>query len=937
MIGAMLVLLHLMLTPATTWAQSPSVLMALGDNIQHLAAQPTLQHRLVRLFDFEERKLGNFEDLPMHWYIMGRSPATSDPTFLRKPLHEALTIKPGYPTFTSAGFDKQVKADGEFSFKLSLNGGNVGAFLEVGTIPAVPGSDYMLTAQVRTTELRHARAYLHVYFLDAQGRPIEGGRVSSAPITSDQQWRDVSVTLPGDHPSAAWIGLEIEVLQPSPRQTDTLSTHEIHYQDIQGEAWFDNIALWQVPRVMVQTQSPYNMLRAPEKPKLRANVQDLTGHALVAELRLRDWRGQVVDRMSQRVGEGAPMNVTWEPRVEHFGWYTAELILIDQVAQDGQGSTVIPLAVAQDVCDFLYLPMERSLLPEEATHFLIDATPGEAADPVTVPKLLELSGLGGAVLSAFAPAMQRSDVQARQAWLDHLLEQMLLAGKQANLSMSPLPEELAAEVDARGQGLLACMANDDVSWHWYMAPIVVNQGPFVYAWQLGDFNLANGYKLPNLGPTLQTIEREFRALSPQPRLMIPWRLEQGRRREVQGDWGFHLLLPANIPTGELPALLQEWREEPSSKMWVQVETTQEPRERWSGAMAQLAIRMLEGWTVNPQAILVRRPWEELTVVHRKRVALQPAIGVMTGLSPRLAGRKLAGELPLGPQVRCLVLDGPGGGALAIWHQEAAGSQIVRLFLGGQPESVDLWGNRTPVPMSGGLHEMVVTGSPQIIEGIDAALALFRTSFRVTPSFLESTQAPRKCVLTLSNPWNRVLTGTVLFTQPTNWRVTPRRLSFTLSPQQTAQFPLEIQLPVSETAGGKLLWARVELTPDQQYVLELSAPMEVGMKGLKFDAVLSLERNPQTGTLDAVVKQTIVNIGEQPVSLYCYATLPGFPRQERLVTQLEPGKPALRRFRFVDAQAMLDQHALRTGVREVGGPAILNKTISGRDAVRSGTP
>ncbi|NJL31863.1 MAG: hypothetical protein HC898_09650 [Phycisphaerales bacterium] len=196
--------------------------------------------------------------------------------------------------------------------------------------------------------------------------------------------------------------------------------------------------------------------------------------------------------------------------------------------------------------------------------------------------------------------------------------------------------------------------------------------------------------------------------------------------------------------------------------------------------------------------------------------------------------------------------------------------------------------------------------------------------------MESTQKPHRAMLSISNPWNRVLTGTILFTQPQNWRVEPRRVQFTLSPHQKAQFPIQMQLPVSETAGYKSLWARVELMPDRQYVIELAAPMEVGMKGLKFDATLSLEPDTATGRMDLIVKQTIVNISDKPVSLFCYASLPGFPRQERLVTELEPGKPALRRFRFSNALGFLETNQLRTGVREVGGPAILNKTLTKRD-------
>ncbi|NJL31415.1 MAG: hypothetical protein HC898_07155 [Phycisphaerales bacterium] len=180
----------------TTAADLGDLAMAEDMAVSPASARATLQHRLVRLFDFEERKLGNFEILPMHWYIMGRQPDTGDPTFMRKPLHEQLVHRPGYPTFTRLGFDSKQRADGEFSFRLELDGGNVGAFLEAGTIPAVPGSDYLLTAQIRTTDFKYAKAFVHLYFLDSRGMPIPGARVSSAPIVTDGEWQTINIIMP---------------------------------------------------------------------------------------------------------------------------------------------------------------------------------------------------------------------------------------------------------------------------------------------------------------------------------------------------------------------------------------------------------------------------------------------------------------------------------------------------------------------------------------------------------------------------------------------------------------------------------------------------------------------------------------------------------------------------------------------------------------------
>ena len=60
-----------------------------------VAAQTGLygRHRLIHRFDFEEARLNNFEEMPMHWFAIGRPPDTANPNFNRQPLHHAGTTQ----------------------------------------------------------------------------------------------------------------------------------------------------------------------------------------------------------------------------------------------------------------------------------------------------------------------------------------------------------------------------------------------------------------------------------------------------------------------------------------------------------------------------------------------------------------------------------------------------------------------------------------------------------------------------------------------------------------------------------------------------------------------------------------------------------------------------------------------------------------------------
>ncbi len=248
-------------------------------NTAQAASALVRQERLVHRFDFEStddqgRKLGEGHTWPKHWYGIGRPPQTADPHFQRQPLHQQLIAKRGFPRYSDIGYDRRHATSGDFSLAIGLNGGNAGTYLEVGTIPAIPGSDYLITANVRTENLKHARGRLTAYFVDGHGRRIDATVQHTQPIRTAGKWTTIAVKLTGEVEDAAWIGLELAVLQPTPDRNDPLGSQQIVLKDVKGTAWFDDISIWQMPHVELRTESAVNIIHAPQRPRLEARVRD---------------------------------------------------------------------------------------------------------------------------------------------------------------------------------------------------------------------------------------------------------------------------------------------------------------------------------------------------------------------------------------------------------------------------------------------------------------------------------------------------------------------------------------------------------------------------------------------------------------------------------------------------------------------------------------
>jgi hypothetical protein len=267
------------------------------------------------------------------------------------------------------------------------------------------------------------------------------------------------------------------------------------------------------------------------------------------------------------------------------------------------------------------------------------------------------------------------------------------------------------------------------------------------------------------------------------------------------------------------------------------------------------------------------------------------------------------------------------GTLALWATAAASQgAMLDMHLGTAPQAVDLFGNRLDLPSTDGRQRLTVGAQPVFIEGANTKLALFRAAVTLTPTFLESTQAPQRLTLTIANPWPRTISGTVVVLQPQNWHLEPRRVNFTLSPGQSYRAALDVGLPASELIGRKLWLARVDLMADRHHSLDIALPLEVGIRDISLDAIAAIETDVKTGHSDVVVTQTITNRGSEPRSLYSFASLPGQPQQERIVPRLDPGQSVVRRFRFPGTSVAPGPTDVRVGVRDINGPMLLNKTL-----------
>ncbi|MBB6431673.1 hypothetical protein [Algisphaera agarilytica] len=968
-------------------------LLLLSGTSLHAQIDPLTPKRLVEKYDFEDMndqgvKLGRGLALPPGWYAMGRSSQSSDPNFDRLPMHDRLSRRAGFPMHNVVRYSEVGDAASEdYSLHLGIDGGSAGAYLQIGALPAVPGSDYLISGKIRTAGLTHAAARMRAYFVDTAGKRIETSTRLTPRVRTAGEWSEVELILPGEFGEAAYVGLEVELVQPSADPRNPLGNHQIVLHDVTGHAWFDDIGVWQLPHVQLSTGSPVNVTRSNAGPFWDVSVRDLVGGKLTARVTVYDHNMNVVIQDRRPMGWGAPSKWRWSPDLPRYGWYLAELAVVEgsrtlrQRTNSPDGRTLTiggmteelsiddtdeadPAAIAQAQVDadagrviartynaVLWLPPGTGAVGEDAERFALVAEGMSNAQLKLLPELANLAGLGSVILSAWSPETTLAGFDLRLNTLREAIGPIKNAGRRVELSFSPVPEELAHTRGVNTYLPAAVFGAPSDIWMPYVQPILVRHGQRVNTWQLGSAREPSAAYLPELGSTVARTYEAFRHWTPAPTMGVPWRIDQPFRPDIPEE---HLSYAVQWPVGVTPDRLNDHIQQqqelgwasPSHNRRLHIKPAPADAVPHAARASDLALRMVHAWEQNEIGVAIPDLWAR-GLERRESLLPDPLLGVASNVANRLAGYRAIGRLNLGEErvgiiferralseqeARAMPDARPGEGMLVAWNVKAPGSRSkLDMFLGDYPKVYDVWGNATPLALNeNGEHTLELSDTPVFVTGIDAKLALFRSSFVLNDPFITSTQIPHVRTVRLTNPWPVTVSGKFIITGPESWTIKPHHHRFSIGPGRSIELPVALRFPINEVAGGKSLTVDMEFTADRKYIVKFATPMELGLQGVRFEASLALEDGAAPSTVDASVTCIITNTGDEPISLSVFAKLKGHARKERLIPRLDPGQAVIRQLRFVDAAPALSQSDIRLGVRETNGPAVLNQTVGVND-------
>ncbi len=945
--------------------------------------------RVLRTFDFEEIKLGNYESFPMYW---------------------SKAVGRGYPAYSTGEFDHHVFRSANSSFRLETRGGSVAYRFTPPpdkSIAVHPDSDYYVLAFVRTAGLKYARANLTAWFAGEDGTPLPETELHSQPYTpggpaSGDAWQVLYIFMPGPEggsgaaSKARTLVFQAGLLQPqqlgvsSAAETGNsgLGRFEIYQQDIQGTVWFDDIVVFQLPRVGVSVPRTVvgNIFGSGQKVELDLVVSDLGAGSgnLNVQLRITDAEGLVF--ASERWNAATAPDKAWMQRFSHAplpaGLYTATLEVADARASPTDSNGLAGGIVARRQAQFLCLPPAMANgMTRAAPEFGVGIRGWRrGGDPLSMaeaaalwPPIVRHTHAGLVQLPAWRREMSDEALTRRDQPFDTLLANLQRLDVHILGSFSEVPRALAGRLPPLTSNLaippyslLAVLNADAALWRPYLSFTLTRYANRVDQWELGSPDEPfSGDVSTGSSPSGDLTERyaklyertygEVASLLNRPQLLIPWNALFDLDGRQFPNALLDLRLPSVIKPSQIPAYIENFRVQSAATpptatgtvapppavaapVIAHIEPLETAHYTHAVRLADFAQRVVFARSANPQAVLydllpasVGGAPDELLLVYRT-------------LIQALGNSVYVGELPLAPGVRAFLFNRNGSGTLVLWNEMADSARPgLDLPLGATPRVMDIYGNAAALPYdpASGLAHVTVASTPVILDQLDPRPLQLKTSFSFATTTLPAGVGTVRTEVVLTNPYSDTITARLRMEPPKGWTTDPSTLYASIAPGATYRRAVTIRYPFTENAGPKQIDGRLSIEGGlsvKAQLLNISAPLTITSDFVEMEGFTQMLDNG-----DVIIQQMVTNIASAPLNAQAYALLPGYPRQQRYVLSLPPGQTAIKRFVF-PASALVRNGAGATeltandiaralagktatlGLRQNDGQTLLTKTI-----------
>lgn len=808
----------------------------------------------------------------------------------------------GYPHYLAVTIDTPSPPSGGRSLRFNLDGGAAVALSPA--IPVRPEYDWVLEGYVLTKGLVHDRAFLSVTFLDEGRKPLS---VSQSEAVCDTSWKRIRVgplSLPSDAARFVVLGLHVEP-QAAGRQ-----------EDLRGSAWFGDLWLARLPRMILSTGRPLNLFDRRDKVEIVCRVLGLNAQDPRVKLELHDVFGERVAEGEERLSPEPDRAARWQPPIPSPGFYRVTA-RIQSSSQSHIYQRTLSLAVTESLPgdpagDFGWsLPHGLGTLsPTVFTELLGHAGVSWVKYPVWSCSSRENASAGADQSGALSLAQLNE-------WSNQLgsrgVEMIgLLNAPDANGSnrAQAAPTALAADT----------FSGDPARWSPSLQPILRRLGPQIRWWQLGDDHDTSFVGFPNLPEKTQQIKTAMASLGPDVELGFGWNwLNQlPATSGSRPPWHF-LVLSADPPL--TPQELGDYLDASAScgtRRWVMIQALPPQSYSLENRAADLVRQILAARVHKAEGLFLADPFDPEHGVVTPAGTPGELLLVWRTACTLLGGSMYLGKVEMPNRSHNEIFTRPSDAVMVAWNDRP--TQEV-LYLGENVRLFDVFG-RSSIPEKRPQGQVLRTGRlPIFVTGVSAPVVRWRTEFQLGRKAIPSVfgQAQPNFV-TWKNTFPQRVSGRVDLSGPDQWVIEPRQTHFHLESGEEFRFPFQLSLPNDATAGRHMIRADFEIQAERPYEFSAYGHVHVGLDDVHLEISSRLN-----GRGEMEVEQRFFNDSGHTVSFRCQLFAPGRQRQKFDLVSLPPGID-VKVFRLPNGKELIGK-SLWVRAEEINGPRVLNYRVT----------
>lgn len=799
----------------------------------------------------------------------------------------------GFPLYVKAEIDRGIGHDSDHSLKFEANGG--AAVYYSPPIRVDPRHALLLEGYIRSDRLADTAGMVSVSLLDNKRQRVSR-RLSPAVVGSRGQWVRVQVgpLLPGPEVRHAIIGCH---LLPGERV------------EISGTVHFDDLRLARLPRLSLE-QDQLSHFHPEDKPlKLLARLSGLDARdQYLLQFELSDPFGgssQFKEFPLTVSVETAAMQQTlvWDLPAQQPGFYRVQATL------QRNGEPLITRETTLAVMQFQETP------PASGGFGWSLGRHADIATWEALPDLAVQSGINWVKLPVWSSSGSVDPDRAGR--VNRVFERLTARGIITVGALDEPPAVLLARLglaDARASEVFTLTSE---IWGPALHPVVARYGASVRYWQIGDDDDTTLSGVPDLQSVLKQLHREITSVGRSSRLVLPW--EQAAPpplRQSQSLTTISLTSRGGANIRDIQPSIEASRAAGYSS-WVTLWPDHLPGETPPDRAAFLVRAMLAARIGGAEAVFAG------DVLHPTR-GLLTADGAPTELylpwrtaALAMQGAEYVGEFVFPGESHSAVFVRDNEAILFVWGDEPAAE---RLFLGGQPYEVDVWGRRKPLAWDDVSQESVipVDRAPRLIRGASAELARWRVAAQFASGRMKSEYGWHADHIVGKNSFAQGVSGSLVVRLPTDWSAEPGEWPLQLPAGEPYRLPVNLMLPTTARMGEVRMVLEFDITADQNYRFKVHRKYQVGLGDVTIDVI---DRRLPDGRLE--IEQLVRNQTSpaETLDFRCSLFVPGLRRQRFTITRLGPGQD--RKLYHLPEADKLRGKELWLRLEQEGGRRILN--------------